>query len=87
METARGGGMGGRKFHPGCLVCSDCRGPVSEGYFEIAGRVYCERDAMRRAQMKARGRGGRGRGGPGGMLGVGGGMGRMERRTTRLMMI
>ncbi|OBT80537.1 hypothetical protein VF21_00314 [Pseudogymnoascus sp. 05NY08] len=87
LETARGGGMGGRKFHPGCLVCSDCRGPVSDGYFEIAGRVYCERDAMRRAQMRARGRGGRGRGGPGGMLGVGGGMGRMERRTTRLMMI
>lgn len=73
---------GGQKFHGGCLTCGDCRIVLKGGYFEMGGRVYCERDAWRRAQA-SRGRGrGTGRGGRGGALGV---AERMERRTTRLM--
>jgi hypothetical protein len=64
-----------QKFHPGCLTCADCRRSLRKDYFEMNGRVYCERDAFRRAQ--------RGRFlEPGG-----GGSNKMERRTTRLMMM
>ncbi|TVY35274.1 Paxillin-like protein [Lachnellula occidentalis] len=66
-----------QKFHPGCLTCADCKRSLKHDYFEMNGRVYCERDAFRRAQQ--------GRlFGPG--LGLGGGTNKMERRTTRLMM-
>ncbi|KAL2071495.1 hypothetical protein VTL71DRAFT_12730 [Oculimacula yallundae] len=66
------------KFHPGCLTCADCKRNLRHDYFEMNGRVYCERDAFRRAQTQPR------------FLGPGGGGGvsnRMERRTTRLMMM
>jgi hypothetical protein len=64
-----------QKFHPGCLTCSDCKRNLRHGYFEMNGRVYCERDAFRRAQQ-------------GRFLGPGGpASNRMERRTTRLMMM
>ena len=64
-----------QKFHPGCLTCSDCKRTLRNDYFEMNGRVYCERDAFRRAQQ-------------GRFLGPGGvGTNRMERRTTRLMMM
>ena len=68
-----------QKFHPGCLTCADCKRRLRNDYFEMGSRVYCERDAFRRAQQ-------------GRFLGVGGGGGgggsnRMERRTTRLMMM
>jgi len=65
-----------QKFHPGCLTCADCRRVLRDDYFEMNGRVYCERDAFRKAQQRS-------------LLGPGGGKGtnRMERRTTRLMMI
>lgn len=63
-----------QKYHPGCLTCSDCKKSLRHDYFEMDGRVYCERDAFRRAQQ-------------GRFLGPGaGGTNRMERRTTRLMM-
>jgi hypothetical protein len=64
-----------QKFHPRCLTCADCRRTLRNDYFEMNGRVYCERDAFRRAQQ-------------GRFLGPGGGgTNRMERRTTRLMMM
>lgn len=65
-----------QKFHPGCLTCSDCRRNLRHDYFEMGGRVYCERDAFRRAQQ-------------GRFLGPGGpsASNRMQRRTTRLMMM
>ncbi|KAG9246756.1 hypothetical protein BJ878DRAFT_257967 [Calycina marina] len=71
-----------KKFHPGCLTCADCDRNLRNDYFEENGRVYCERDAFRRAQMQQRGRGQQGQ-----FLGVNNGTSRMERRTTRLMMM
>ena len=70
---------GGRneKFHPNCLTCSDCKRTLRNDYFEVNGRVFCERDAWRRTQQKR-------------FLGPGVGgpsSNRMERRTTRLMMM
>jgi LIM domain len=66
-----------QKFHPQCLTCADCKRTLRNDYFEMNGRVYCERDAFRRAQQ--------GRFlGPGS---AGGGSNKMERRTTRLMMM
>lgn len=65
-----------QKFHPNCLTCADCRRNLKHDYFEMNGRVYCERDAFRRTQQQQR------------FLGPGmGGTSRMERRTTRLMMM
>lgn len=62
-----------QKYHPGCLTCADCKRSLRHDYFEMNGRVYCERDAFRRAQQ-------------GRFLGpAAGGSNRMERRTTRLM--
>jgi uncharacterized CHY-type Zn-finger protein len=66
-----------QKFHPHCLACADCKRILKRDYFEMNGRVYCERDAWKRSQQpKFAGNGG---------LGVG--TNRMERRTTRLMMM
>ena len=67
---------GKQKFHPECLRCSDCKRNLRHDYFEMNGRVYCERDAFRRAQT------GRNLGLP-----PGAGTNRMERRTTRMMMM
>ena len=68
---------GKQKFHPQCLTCADCKRSLRGDYFGMNGRVYCERDAFRRAQQ------GRflGPGSAGGMTN------KMERRTTRLMMM
>ncbi|KAG9234332.1 hypothetical protein BJ875DRAFT_17987 [Amylocarpus encephaloides] len=60
-----------QKFHPGCLACADCKRLLKRDYFEMNGRVFCERDAWRRAQQPK-------------FLGAAGGN-KMERRTTRLM--
>ncbi|KJZ79598.1 hypothetical protein HIM_01067 [Hirsutella minnesotensis 3608] len=38
------------KYHVGCFRCLDCGRSLSEGYFEVDGRAYCERDALRRTQ-------------------------------------
>lgn len=54
-----GGGIEGQyladdtdqKYHPTCFSCADCRMPLRDGYFEVAGKFYCERDASRRVQQ------------------------------------
>ncbi|CZS87965.1 related to PXL1 LIM domain-containing protein that localizes to sites of polarized growth, required for selection and/or maintenance of polarized growth sites [Rhynchosporium graminicola] len=67
------------KFHPGCLTCADCKRNLRHDYFEMNGRVYCERDAFRRAQTQPRAQGPN--------FGNGATSNKMERRTTRLMMM
>lgn len=61
------------KYHPTCLACSDCKRVLKHDYFEMNGRIFCERDAFRRAQQQRN------------FLGPG--AGRMEKRSTRLMMM
>ena len=43
------------KYHVGCFRCADCGMSLSNGYFEVDGGTYCERDAWRRAQQPAAG--------------------------------
>ncbi|KAI9172486.1 Paxillin-like protein 1 [Paramyrothecium foliicola] len=38
------------KYHPGCFRCLDCGLSLSDGYFEVDGKSYCERHAWRRVQ-------------------------------------
>ncbi|PNP43810.1 hypothetical protein TGAM01_v208642 [Trichoderma gamsii] len=38
------------KHHVGCFCCLDCGVPLSDGYFEVDGKAYCERDAVRRTR-------------------------------------
>ncbi|KAB8290824.1 hypothetical protein EYC80_008461 [Monilinia laxa] len=68
------------KFHPTCLNCADCQRNLQNDYFEMGGKIYCERDAFRRAQE-----GKKRTGDMGGIYGVE--TTKMERRTTRLMMM
>lgn len=35
-----------QKFHPSCFTCIDCHKTLSDDYFEIAGKVYCEQHAF-----------------------------------------
>ncbi|EUC35466.1 hypothetical protein COCCADRAFT_3276 [Bipolaris zeicola 26-R-13] len=35
-----------QKFHPRCFACFTCRLILRDGYFEVAGRRYCERHAQ-----------------------------------------
>lgn len=63
-----------QKFHAHCFSCADCKRILKQDYFEMNGRFYCERDAFRRAQQRT-------------FLGSGGATNRMERRTTRMMMM
>ncbi|KAI0595854.1 hypothetical protein F4775DRAFT_335980 [Biscogniauxia sp. FL1348] len=39
-----------RKYHPACFRCGDCGIVLRDGYFDVNGRPYCERDAWRRMQ-------------------------------------
>ena len=72
-----------QKFHPNCLRCNSCRDVLKGDYYEVRGGVFCERDALRQQQMMVQQRGGmRGRGG-----GLMPGMSRLEKRSTRLMMM
>ncbi|TKA34803.1 hypothetical protein B0A54_14016 [Friedmanniomyces endolithicus] len=95
-----GGVVVDRKFHPGCFRCCECRVVLAEDYFEIWGRVFCERDALAAmrglAGKKTEALAGSGAGlGKGKGVGVGGeGLSvpdrkalTAERRTTRLMMM
>lgn len=50
METANVAGRGQEKHHPGCLKCSTCQMQLTDDYFELSGKVYCERDAFRLAK-------------------------------------
>ena len=42
-----------KKFHPDCFICSDCGRALKDGYFEVNGRAYCERDAWRLTQQSS----------------------------------
>ncbi|KAK3672383.1 hypothetical protein LTR78_007690 [Recurvomyces mirabilis] len=91
-NAGNGSGKVDKKFHPRCFTCCDCRQVLSEDYFEISGRVFCERHALAAMRGQARMMAGPG-------LGVGGGMPSSnlnpqdkkaltaERRTTKLMMM
>ncbi|KAI1773366.1 hypothetical protein F4818DRAFT_105966 [Hypoxylon cercidicola] len=39
-----------KKYHPGCFRCGDCGVVLRDGYFDVDGKAYCERDAWRRMQ-------------------------------------
>ncbi|ETI28947.1 hypothetical protein G647_01399 [Cladophialophora carrionii CBS 160.54] len=49
METANVAGRGKEKHHPECLKCTTCKIRLDHDYFELSGKVYCERDAFRLA--------------------------------------
>ncbi|KIV94517.1 hypothetical protein PV10_02277 [Exophiala mesophila] len=51
IETANVAGRGKEKHHPECLKCTTCNAQLSHDYFELSGKVYCERDAFRLATM------------------------------------
>ena len=51
METANVAGRGREKHHPGCLKCTTCRVQLTNDYFELSGKVYCEKDAFRLASV------------------------------------
>ncbi|KAL6866144.1 hypothetical protein ACO1O0_002249 [Amphichorda felina] len=36
------------KYHIGCFCCLDCGNSLSDGYFEVDGRAFCEKDASNR---------------------------------------
>lgn len=97
LETSSSAVSGGgdRKYHPRCFTCVQCRMVLSDDYFEITGKVYCERHALQAMRGQAR-MGGPGVGppAPNGMGAGNGGLnptdrkGLMaERRTTKLMMM
>ncbi|KAI0015643.1 hypothetical protein F4780DRAFT_762906 [Xylariomycetidae sp. FL0641] len=44
-----------QKYHPGCFRCEDCGNVLRDGYFDVGGRSYCERDAFRRMQAAMQG--------------------------------
>ncbi|KAG7125166.1 Paxillin-like protein 1 like [Verticillium longisporum] len=39
------------KYHVGCFRCGDCGMSLSNGYFEVDGKAFCERDAWKRVQQ------------------------------------
>ena len=51
METANVAGRGKEKHHPECLKCTTCHVRLDHDYFELSGKVYCERDAFRLASL------------------------------------
>ena len=53
LETTTTAG-GEKKFHPRCFTCVECRIVLSEDYFEISGRVFCERHALSAMRGQAR---------------------------------
>ncbi|KAK2043552.1 LIM domain-containing protein [Colletotrichum somersetense] len=67
------------KYHVGCFRCGDCGMSLSNGYFEVKGKAYCERDAWRRMQPPRMANGDQRGRAPGG-LGPPGGPGQAGRR-------
>ncbi|KAF2259304.1 hypothetical protein CC78DRAFT_74257 [Lojkania enalia] len=64
-----------QKFHPRCFTCLTCRVVLRDDYYEVGGKVYCERHAYHASQQNN-------------MLGPGGNRSRnLQKRTTRLMMM
>lgn len=53
LETSSGSSEN-KKFHPRCFTCVDCRQVLSDDYFELAGRVFCERHALAAMRGQAR---------------------------------
>ncbi|KEF51412.1 uncharacterized protein A1O9_12561 [Exophiala aquamarina CBS 119918] len=51
METHNVAGRGKEKHHPECLKCTTCKVRLDHDYFELSGKVYCERDAFRLATL------------------------------------
>lgn len=72
----------GKKYHKLCFTCDACDIPLRDEYYEVGGKQYCERHAWAVAQRNAgldpSGRGFRG--------GFGAGA-RLEKRSTRMMMM
>lgn len=42
------------KYHVQCFRCGDCQNVLRDGYYEVDGKAYCERDAWRRIQQTQR---------------------------------
>lgn len=42
------------KYHLQCFRCGDCQRVLRDGYFEVDGNAYCEKDAWRRLQAARR---------------------------------
>ncbi|QIW95904.1 hypothetical protein AMS68_001422 [Peltaster fructicola] len=88
LETSNHNASGAprRKFHPTCFTCCECRIILSNDYFEINGKPYCERHAY----IAKRGQAAPGayhRPGPGGLHPPSRRELTAERRTTKLMMM
>ncbi|KAI1270378.1 hypothetical protein F5Y18DRAFT_11904 [Xylariaceae sp. FL1019] len=43
-----------QKYHPGCFRCGDCGIVLRDGYYDVNGKTYCEKDAWQRRQQAAR---------------------------------
>ncbi|GAB0142057.1 hypothetical protein EsHS_00002622 [Epichloe bromicola] len=41
------------KYHVSCFRCLDCGLSLADGYFEVGGYAYCERDAWKRVQAQS----------------------------------
>lgn len=59
------------KHHVGCFKCAQCRMALRDGYFEVNGRAYCEKDAWRLVQQPWMANGGMRSSGPGGSPNMG----------------
>ncbi|KAM3418265.1 hypothetical protein BST61_g4266 [Cercospora zeina] len=46
-------GVVDKKYHPCCFTCSQCRVILTDDYFEINSRVYCERHALAAMRVQA----------------------------------
>lgn len=42
-----------KKYHPRCFTCSQCRITLTDDYFEISNRIYCERHALAAMRVQA----------------------------------
>ena len=42
----------GTKYHPNCFQCADCGLQLGDGYFDVSGTAYCEKDAWKRIQRE-----------------------------------
>lgn len=42
-----------KKYHPRCFTCSQCRMTLTDDYFEISNRIYCERHALAAMRVQA----------------------------------
>ncbi|KAM7216309.1 hypothetical protein V8F06_008328 [Rhypophila decipiens] len=59
-----------KKHHVGCFRCGDCGMVLKDGYFEVNGGSYCQKDAWRRVQQPRMANGGPRKGPSGQTLGL-----------------